>query len=129
MPCFVPVCMFSLVPACMYSVLPAYMHTAYRRCRYYDMVPYHTYHSIVTMVWYHIISRFWAESTPTVIGVDPTLSAHVPLAHFLINHMIVFCIYPSHRVYGSVARKALGFIQYRYYILQAPHPWSMIKAV
>ena len=42
------------------------------------------------MVWYDIIiSRLWAESTPTVTGMDPTLSAHVPLAHFLINHIIV----------------------------------------
>ena len=26
---------------------------------------------VVTMVWYHIISRLWAESNPTVTGVDP----------------------------------------------------------
>ena len=45
------------------------------------------------MVWYHIISRLWAKSTPTVIGVDSILSAHVPLAHFLINHIIVYLIY------------------------------------
>ena len=35
---------------------------------------------------YGIISYL---GTPTVIGVDSTLSAHVPLAHFLINHIIV----------------------------------------
>ena len=45
------------------------------------------------MVSYHIISRLWAESTLTVTGVDSTLSAHVPLAHFLINHIIVIYIF------------------------------------
>ena len=30
----------------------------------------------------------WAESTPIVIGMDSTLSAHVPLAHVLIYHIL-----------------------------------------
>ena len=47
------------------------------------------------MVWHHIISRLWAESTPTVTGMDPTLPANVPLAHFLINHIVYLSYTPS----------------------------------
>ena len=41
-----------------------------------------------------IVSRLWAESTRTVIGMDSTLSIHVPLAHFQINHIIVIFYSP-----------------------------------
>ena len=72
------------------------------------------------MVSYHIISRLWAESTSTLTSNVPLahwggLATHVPLAHFLINHIIVYISQiPTHQVYASVARKALGFTQHYY---------------